>query len=67
MSKADWSQKLPQPIGGLKTLADVRAHILAMEKPTPQWEAVGRLALTAAVNGDVENVALGLRMFRWQK
>ena len=66
MPEPDFSRRLPEPIGGLRTLADIRDHILEMKEPTPQWLYVGELVLEAAESGDVGKVSTALRMFRWQ-
>ena len=63
--KRDFSRKLPEPINGLRTLADIRDHILELSEPSEHWLYVGELVLQAAESGDTKQVGIALRMFKW--
>lgn len=70
--KADWTRKLTTPVdlGGRKpvrTLADVRAHLLRLPPEREHWPAVqlvGRLILEAAEGKDVGDISVVLRLAR---
>lgn len=71
MAKPDWSRMLAEPVdlGGkqLRTLADVRAHLMALpaerhELPAVQY--IARLILEAAEGKDVGDITVPLRMSR---
>lgn len=64
MAKLDWSRPLPKPIDigerALRTLDDVRAHILKLppeRRDKPVWHTVADELLKAAKGGDVRGVA----------
>ncbi len=66
-SKADWSRKLAKPIDigrrKLKTLDDVRSHILALPEArqgNPVWHNVAGALLKAAEGGDLRHVTVAL-------
>ncbi len=66
-SKPDWSRALPKPIDigrrKLKTLHDVRAHILSLPEDrqgNPVWHNVAGALLQAAEGGDLRHVTIAL-------
>ena len=60
----DFSKKLPKPIGGFLTLADVRNHIAGLDSPSEHWLHLGALTLAAADGGSMDDVAIVLHMMR---
>ena len=71
MPKPDWSRKLSQPVDldgrVLRTLADVRAHLMNLPEERHEWAAVQHIAglLLKAANGqDVGDITVPLRMAR---
>jgi hypothetical protein len=70
---ADWSRKLPTPVdlGGrkpLRTLADVRAHLLKLPEERHNWrpvQYVTELVLDAAEGKDVGDITVPLRIARY--
>jgi hypothetical protein len=72
MPKPDWSRKLRQPVDldgrVLRTLADVRAHLIKLPEERREWAAVQHIAglLLKAANGeDVGDITVPLRMSRY--
>jgi hypothetical protein len=72
MAKPDWSRKLSQPVdlGGRKpvrSLADVRKHLMQLPEERHAWPAVqhiARLILAAAEGKDVGDITVPLRLSR---
>lgn len=71
--KPDWTRKLSQPVdlGGRKpvrTLDDVRAHLLSLPEERHEWrpvQYVAKLILEAAAGEYTGDVSVPLRMFRY--
>jgi hypothetical protein len=72
VAKADWTRKLSEPIdlGGrrpLRTLADVRKHLMSLPAERQHWpavQAVARLLLEAAEGKDVGDITVLMRIAR---
>ena len=72
MAKVDWSRKLAKPIdigrrAKLKTLADVRAHILRLPEASqrlPAWQNAAEHLFKAAEGGDLADVSIAIRFAR---
>lgn len=68
----DWTRKLSEPVdlGGRKpvrTLGDVRAHLLSLPEERHEWPPVryvAKLILEAAEGKDVGDISVVLRMTR---
>ena len=66
----NWSRQLPRPLKipdvmTLQTLADVRSligHLPADRRRFDTWQAVERRLNKAALGGNIEDVAIALRM-----
>jgi len=66
----DWSRKLPRTLTiptvmTLRTLADVRtlmSHLPADRKRMDTWKLVERQLKTAAAGGDIDQLAMTLRL-----
>jgi hypothetical protein len=73
MTKPDWTRKLSEPfdLGGrrkLRTLADVREHLMKLPEERQQWRAwqhAAKVLLEAAESGDVRDVEITLRLGRY--
>lgn len=69
----DWTRKLNEPVdlGGRKpvrTLDDVRAHLLSLPEERHEWrpvQYVAELVLEAAEGKDVGDISVVLRMHRY--
>jgi hypothetical protein len=68
----DWTRKLSEPVdlGGpepVRTLADVRAHLLSLPEEQQEWrpvQYVAKLIMDAAEGEYTGDVSVALRMFR---
>lgn len=72
LTNYDWTRKLTKPIDAgarkkLRTLHDVRAHILALPESKQEWplyKNVARTLMEAAEGGGTENVNVAMRLAR---
>jgi hypothetical protein len=69
MPKIDWTRKLAKPIDAgrknLRTLHDVRAHILSLPEPKQEWsiyQNVARNLMEASNGGSTESVNASMKL-----
>ena len=69
--KSDWSRPLTKPISvgrrKLRTLSDVRAHLLTLPEDRanrPTWQHVAETAIAAAEDGDVKRTEVAFYFAR---
>lgn len=71
MDKADWSRRLSKPIDvgrrKLRTLHDVRAHLLKLPEDRQHmvgYQRVAHLLMQAADGGEIADIPLAFRLAR---